>query len=289
MLNAFVFFFLLLEWKQVPPSGTNAEEDVCGVEWLDRFVAVMNIISEATIEGISMTEIANQTDLKKGTLHRMLSDMVAQRLITQSLATKRYRLGPQAMVWGSKFVVGQDPSGLLSGYCDSLAKNTNLYVFLCRFVNGEVYCTYTRQPSNGRNKYFVHVGQKLPLHCSAAAKAILAFQPFLEVTTLLSQDSTIKYTDYTKTDPADILAELHMIKDSHVAFCKEELEMGVSTISTPVFINNDEAFFSISLIGGIAYMNQYEESLINSLRQVGQAASEQMRMTHVLTSVNDGK
>jgi len=35
------------------------------VEWLDRLVAVMDIISEATMDGISMTEIANITDLKK--------------------------------------------------------------------------------------------------------------------------------------------------------------------------------------------------------------------------------
>ncbi len=262
---------------------------MCGVEWLDRFVAVMNIISEATIDGISMTEIANLTALKKGTLHRMLRDLVDQSLIVQSLVTKRYRLGPKTMVWGSKFVVGQDPSGLLSQFCDELAANTNLYVFLCRFVNGEVYCTYTRQPSNGRNKYFVHVGQKMPLHCSAAAKAILAFHSSQEVDLLLSQYSMTKYTDYTQTERANISAELRMIKDSRVAFCKEELEMGVSTISTPVFINKDEAFFSISLISGIAYMNRYEESLIEALRKIGQAASEQMRITHVLTSVNDGK
>jgi DNA-binding IclR family transcriptional regulator len=249
----------------------------------------MNIISEATMDGISMTEIATITGLKKGTLHRMLRDMVDQSLITQSIATKKYRLGPKALVWGSKFVFGQDPSGLLSGYCDMLAASTNLYVFLCRFANGEVYCTYTRQPGNGRNKYFVHVGQKMPLHCSAAAKAILAFQPSHEVDILMSKNSTIKYTDYTKTDLEHIIAELRIIKDSRIAFCKEELEIGVSTISTPVFINKDETFFSISLIGGITYMNQNEESLINALHKIGQEASEQMRITHMLTSVNEGK
>jgi len=254
------------------------------VEWLDRMVAVMDIISEATLDGISMTEIANKTDLKKGTIHRMLRDMVDQKLVTQNITSKKYGLGPKAMVWGSKFVLGQDPSGLLSRYCDMLAVSTNLYAFLCRFTNGEVYCTYTRQPSNERNKYFVHVGQKMPLHCSAAAKAILAFQPSSEVDFLLSRNSTIKYTDATKIGLTHVMDELSIIKDSHVAFCKEELEIGVSTISTPVFINQDEALFSISLIGGISYMNQHEESLINALRKIGQEASEQMRIIHVLSS-----
>lgn len=258
------------------------------VEWLDRLVGVMDTISEASTDGISMTEIANITILKKGTLHRMLRDMVNQSLITQCITTKKYRLGPKAMVWGSKFVLGQDPSRLLSGYCDMLASSTNLYVFLCRFTNGEVYCTYTRQPSNERNKYFVHVGQKMPLHCSAAAKAILAFQPSCDVDILMSHNSTVKYTDYTNTDRAHVIDELSIIRNSRVAFCKEELEIGVSTISTPVFINKDEALFSISLIGGISYMSQYEESLINALRKIGEEASEQMRITHVLTS-NDFK
>ena len=254
------------------------------MEWLDRLVAVMDIISEATMDGISMTEIANITDLKKGTLHRILREMVDHSLIIQSISTKKYRLGPKTMVWGSNFVLGQDPSGLLSGYCDTLAASTNLYVFLCRFVNGEVYCTYARQPSNGRNTYFVHVGQKMPLHCSAAAKAILAFQPPHKVDVLISRNSNVKYTDYTNMDRTHLIDELGIIKDSHVAFCKEELEMGVSTISTPIFINKDEALFSISLIGGISYMNRYEESLINTLCKFGEDASEQLRITHVLTS-----
>ena len=45
-----------------------------------------------------------------------------------------------------------------------------------------------------------------------------------------------------------------------------------------IFINKDEALFSISLIGGISYMNQYEESLINTLRKIGEDASEQLRI-----------
>lgn len=193
------------------------------------------------------------------------------------------------MVWGSRFVLGQDPAGLLSRYCDVLAERTGLYTFLCRINEGEVYCIYTRQPSKIRKKYFVHVGQRMPIHCTAAAKSILAFLPSSQVGLIMSRNHMAKFTDYTKTDVNQIIGELQAVKETRVAFCKEELEMGVSAISTPVFAGNERAAFSISLISDAAFIQKYEDSLVHELLHIGQEASEHMGRVHLLTSVKDGE
>lgn len=259
------------------------------MEWLRRFVVIMDNISEATSDGIGITELAQMTELSKGTLHRALQDMLGYNLITQNSNTKKYCLGPKSMVWGSKFVLGQDPAGILSQYCDTLAESTNLYTFLCRITAGQVYCIYTKQPSKFSKKYFVHVGQRMPLHCTAAAKAILAFLPLPNIQTLVDQNNMEKYTEYTKTQGSQIFDELDTIRRTRVAFCREELETGISGISTPIFVGNEQAAFSISLLGDTAYINRQEGFLVRKISEIGKEASEHMGRVRLLTSINDGE
>lgn len=259
------------------------------MEWLERFVSIMDAISESAIEGLGVTELSSMTGLSKGTLHRTLSAMRQHNLVTQNADSKKYRLGPKALAWGSRFVWGQDPSGWLAEYCDILAERTNLFTFLCRIDNGQVYCIYTRQPNKMRNKYFVHVGQRMPLHASAAAKVLLAFLPKRETTLYLGQSPLTAFTEHTATEFTCIEEDFEKIKQDHMAFCQEELEIGVSAISIPVFFAEGQAAFSISLISDTVYINAKQEFLTKELRQIGDKASEQMRMIQLLSSERLGK
>lgn len=258
------------------------------MEWLDRLTAVMDCISEGSMEGLGVTELVNRTQLSKGTLHRMLTSMITHNLISQNLVTRKYRLGPKSMVWGSRFLAGQDTLGLLTEYCDLLAERTGLYTHLCRFDAGEVYCVYTRQPSESRTAYFVHVGQRMPLHCTAAAKAILAFQPPSAVDSLFAKEQVQRYTEYTKIDLQELKAELDEISKTRVAFCVEEIETGVSAISTPVFHRKGEALFSIGLLEATQHLNSRRESLMEELLNMGEKASIRMAAAYLLTSTGVG-
>lgn len=255
------------------------------MEWMDRFVDIMDFVSAASAGGVSITELSVQTGLSKGSLHRVLQDMVAHNLLTKNVDTKKYCLGVKPLVWGSRFVQGQDPAGLLAHYCDALAERTGLYTFLCRINEGEIYCIYTKQPDGIRKKYFVHVGQRMPLHCTAAAKSIIAFLPQEEGLRLLQRNTMVQFTQQTKSDVSVIADEMREIKTSGVAFCLEELEVGVSGMSVPIFVAEGKAAFSISLLGDAAFIWQQRETLTQALLCVGSQASEQMRSVQLLTSV----
>lgn len=257
------------------------------MEWLERFVNVMDIVSESVESGVSITDIARATGLSKGTLHRVLKDMIGHNLVVQNADTRKYSLGPKSLVWGSKFVLGQDPAGLLAQYCDLLAERTNLYTFLCRMSAGEVYCIYTRQPSKFSKKYFVHVGQRMPIHCTAAAKSILAFLPQPVIHHIISQNTRVRFTEYTKVDSHEIINELRTITETGAAFCKEELELGVSGISTPIFTGDGRAAFSISLLSDAVYITQHHDRLVSEIIHIGKQASEQMARIRLLSSVKE--
>lgn len=255
------------------------------MEWLNRFTEVMDCISENPIEGIGISELARSTSLSKSTVHRMLSSMMAQQLVTQNLQTKQYVLGPRAMFWGSQFLRAQDPIGLMSRYCEEVSSKTGLYSYLCRFQGGQVYCTYTHQPSQLRNKYFVHVGQRMPFNSTAAAKVIIAYQKQEEIRALLETESFEPITPFTITDQEALMMELKTVQEEDAAFCFQELEIGVSAISVPIFHEAGKTLVSLSVVGESAYIEANQASIVSELKMVSETASEHLKSMYLLSSI----
>lgn len=255
------------------------------MEWLNRFTDVMDCLSSNANIGMGVSELARETDLSKGTIHRMLTSMCEHQLVVQDKTTKQYYLGPKTMLWGSQFLRLQDPIKLLGRYGEKLSNETNLYTFICRYHGGDVYCVYTHQPSDLRNKYFVHVGQRMPIHSAAAAKVILAYQEEAMVEKMVHETPFEATTPYTKTNPLDIKQELKEIYHSQLAFCIEELEIGVSAISAPIFYDDKKTNVSISIVGESDYIEMQQEILVKQINEVAKEASEHMKSMHLLSSI----
>ncbi|MEK5382378.1 IclR family transcriptional regulator [Niallia sp. FSL W8-0635] len=255
------------------------------MEWLNRFTDVMDCLSSNPNMGMGVSELARETNLSKGTIHRMLTSMCEYQLVIQDNASKQYYLGPKTMLWGSQFLRLQDPIKLLGRYGEKLSNETNLYTFISRFHGGDVYCVYTHQPSDLRNKYFVHVGQRMPIHSAAAAKVIVAYQEEAIIEKMLQETNFEAATPFTKTNPIQIKEELQEIYQSQLAFCIEELEMGVSAISAPIFYDDKKTNVSISIVGASDYMEIHQESLRKQINEVAQDASEYMKSMHLLSSI----
>lgn len=256
------------------------------LEWLDRFTEVMNVISENANEGVGVSELSRNINLSKSTVHRMLSGMISHELVIQENHTKKYFLGPKAMIWGSQYLRSQDPSGLMGRYCGEISNKTGLYSYLCSFQRDEVYCIYTHQPSNLRNKYFVHVGQRMPYHSSAAAKVILAYQEPELIDLLLDREPFTSITPFTISNKNDLENEFKQVVREEVAFCHQELELGVSAISVPIFYEKKKTKMSLSIVGESALIETKQEELSQDLKEVSQEASKHLKSMYLLSSVH---
>jgi DNA-binding IclR family transcriptional regulator len=158
-------------------------------------------------------------------------------------------LGPKAMFWGSQYLRSQDPIGLMGQYCEEISTKTGLYSYLSRFQQDQVYCTHTHQPSHLRNKFFVHVGQRMPFYCCAASKAILAYQGPERIRTLLANETLLPITPFTLSNREDVERDLEMVLKEDIAYCLQELEIGVSAISVPIFHEERKTSMSLSVVG----------------------------------------
>jgi DNA-binding IclR family transcriptional regulator len=255
------------------------------MEWLDRFTEVMDCISNHPTEGIGISELARETNLSKSTVHRMLSNMLSHQLVTQNSQTKQYMLGPKAMFWGSQYLRSQDPIGLMGQYCEEISTKTGLYSYLSRFQQDQVYCTHTHQPSHLRNKFFVHVGQRMPFYCCAASKAILAYQGPERIRTLLANETLLPITPFTLSNREDVERDLEMVLKEDIAYCLQELEIGVSAISVPIFHEELKTSMSLSVVGESSVIDSNKDSITDHLKIVSEKASEHLKSLHLLTSI----
>lgn len=255
------------------------------MEWLDRFVQVMDVLSSREYcSGIGITDLSEKTGISKSTLHRMLQDMAERRLVIQNGETRKYELGPQTMLWGSQFIRSRNIDGILAKYCRLLAEGTALYSFLCRLSGDQVYCIAVKQPREENHMYFVSVGQMMPWHCSACAKAILAFQPPDYIHKILSAEKQV-YTKFTMTNPDKLLSEMESIRSTGIAWCMEEMEYHVAAAGVPVFLRGREAVFSLGFVGNSAYIHQHQEKLAELLNQLGSEAGAELSMAGDLTGL----
>jgi IclR family KDG regulon transcriptional repressor len=189
------------------------------------------------------------------------------------------------MFWGNQFLRSQDPIGLMGQYCEEISSKTGLYSYLSRFQGDQIYCTHTHQPSHLRNKYFVHVGQRMPFYCTAASKAILAYQEPDWIHSLLIKETFTPITPFTLSEREALDRELEAILKENVAFCIQELEIGVSAISVPIFHEERKTSISLSVVGESTLIEANKESMVHDLIIISEKASEHLKSMHLLTSI----
>lgn len=80
----------------------------------------------------------------------------------------------------------------------------------------------------------VRVGARLPAHCSATGRVLLAAQPDDVVADVLARGGRERRTVHTVVDAEALTAMVETIRDEGLATSDEELELGMRAIAVPV-------------------------------------------------------
>jgi len=114
-----------------------------------------------------------------------------------------------------------------------LSAQTQETVFLTEMVGRRAVCTALVDGSRPL-RLSVRVGQELPIHAAASARAILAFMPEDEVNQLLDAHDFVRFTEKTPHTVAAV--KKHLCEVAHRGFdmCDQELDLNVVAISAPV-------------------------------------------------------
>lgn len=191
---------------------------------------------------LSLTQVAQRAGLPKSTAHRLVTDLVEWGGLERT--STGLRLGLRLFELGRAVPVQRELADVARPYLEDLYNITRKTVNLAVLDRNEiVYVEKLEAP--GEPVPASRAGGRLPLHCTALGKAMLAFSP-----PALS-DEVIKLglqrvTDRSITSIAVFRRELAAVRSTRLAFDREELRPGLFCIATPIF---DSAR---SLVGAIS-------------------------------------
>jgi DNA-binding IclR family transcriptional regulator len=205
--------------------------------------------------GLGVTEIANQMDINKSSVYRILSTLVQYGYVEQDKGTERYKLGYQFLEVSSRLLESLDIRTEAKPFLQELEKETNEVIHLVVYDQGEVVYI---EKLDGNEALRMHskVGKRAPMHCTSVGKAILAHLPADSVQEILERKGLPVHTVKTITDKNVLVEELAEVKKKGIALDLEENEYGITCIAVPIFDHLGKVAAAVSISGPTIRMTE---------------------------------
>lgn len=192
-----------------------------------RTTMVLDTIAES--QGpVTLTELVVRTKLPRSSVHRVVQTLERELFVVRVSERPGYVLGPGLLKFGMHAhlqIVAANRHQLVD-VARKTTENVELGI-LCR--RSAVVVDQIAAPD--RLKKSTRIGKMAAPHASGLGLALLAQLPAVKADTFLGRQLH-KFTPKTVVDRRALLAELEVIRHSHVAFEVERHEIGTCTVAT---------------------------------------------------------
>ena len=186
---------------------------------------VMLVLHAFTLDDsvLGLAELARRTEIPKGTLHRVLADMAAVRLLDR--LPDGYRLGGQLFELGMRASVERSLIEVAIPFMEDLNVHVQETVNL-GVLDGTEVVYLSKLGGTRQIEAPSKVGGRMPLHCTAIGKMLLAMAgPDLRERVLRAP--LTRYTERTIVVPGQLNAQLDRIAATGVSYEFEESAPGI--------------------------------------------------------------
>ncbi|MGH0256165.1 SMP-30/gluconolactonase/LRE family protein [Sinorhizobium meliloti] len=202
-----------------------------GAAALAKGLALLDLIAEAP-KPLRFADLQKMSGVPKPTLARMLKTLMVFRLIRQDETTGAYLLGHRFVELSHRVWDKFDLVSAAIPELDRLASELGETVALCRLDGQRV--VYLEERSSGGLGVLIEVGRRVPIHCTAAGKVLLAFQEPSFARSLAGQITYDRFTPNTITDSQALEADLVLTRARGYAVSYEEHLAGVNSVAAPI-------------------------------------------------------
>jgi len=229
--------------KAETPSNS---ENRYRVTSLDKALLVLELMIDLGRD-LSITEICHKLGMGKGTVHRVLSTLVARKFIRQNSKTKMYGLGVRTLEIGidskkERFLRVTMAPFMLELY-ETCGETVNAAVWE---YNGIRYIY--RLESEAMLRISTTAGARFPGYCCATGKILLSYFSNEDIRQIYSLNTSLKkYTQNTITSVDELIQEIEKVRIKKVAIDDEEALMGVYCVAAPILNTKGECVAAISI------------------------------------------
>ncbi|MFC8661989.1 IclR family transcriptional regulator [Streptomyces sp. NPDC057199] len=200
---------------------------------------------------LGLSELARRTELAKTTVHRVAVGMVEVGLLGRQ--GRRYELGSLLFELGQRVPRTRALRLIAARYLEDLALTTRETVVLAFPGYQEVLFVEKNFSQRGGGVAVTQVEGRVPFHCGASGKALLAFGD-AELRERVLASPLRRRTPWTITEVARLRAELEQTRRQGYAVDRQELVVGYGAVAAPVFVEG-VAVATLTVVGPIDRMD----------------------------------
>jgi DNA-binding IclR family transcriptional regulator len=205
-----------------------------GTQVVQRIALLLRLLTHHHRRGIRLVDLARLSGIERPTAHRLLQALIAERLVMQEHASKRYRLGPALYEMG----LAAAPSTPLRDVCHphllSIAEHTGDTVFLTARSGFDGVCVDRVEGAYPVKVFVLEVGRRRPLQVGGGGVAILSALPDDDVARIAAANADTLAAHYPTHDDAELRRRLQQARRLGYVV-KDVMEVdGVRTVAVPL-------------------------------------------------------
>jgi DNA-binding IclR family transcriptional regulator len=213
-----------------------------GTQVIDRGAQLLTLVLDAEAPR-GLSDLAADAGLPKSTASRLLSALERNGLVEQEGLRGAFRAGPVLARFAGRGISVRRLIELAERPMAALAEATGETINVAVAGPGGV-----EHLAQVESRHYLGtsdwVGRRVPYHCSANGKVLLAFGA-----AGAAQGALEALTSRTITEPVLFQAELDTIRRDGFATAADELELGLSAVAAPVLEDSGRAVAALSVSG----------------------------------------
>ena len=181
----------------------------------------------------SLQSLVEEIGLPKPTLHRMLQQLEGAGLLQRDSDGRHYGTAPRLRRLAENLLLHDTHHGarhaVLRQLVEEVGESCNITA-----LSGSEVVYLDRVETAAPLRFYLHAGSRVPAHCSASGKVLMAQMAPAQRRRLLAPAALERYTANTKTDLDALEAEIQQVRKDGYALDDEEFLPGLLCIAVRV-------------------------------------------------------
>lgn len=255
-------------------SATKEDRARGTIQAFDRGLMVLDALAAASGDA-SLAQLAAQFPWHKSTTLRLLKTLVQHGHAEQDPESQRYHLGLGILRLSCALDRRLDLRDRGRGPVRQLANRIRETAHIGVLDRGEVVVLEQAETSE-HIRIITFVGMRMPIHCTALGKVLLAHLPEEELERYLQDAKLERYTDRTLVEVPGLRASLATVRDQGYAFDDQEYELGMSCLAAPISNRSGRVVASVGASGPTHRMQSQDfdeavEAVTEAAHRISQA------------------
>jgi DNA-binding IclR family transcriptional regulator len=194
----------------------------------------LQLIEEvARVGGMGLVDLARNADVPQATVFRLCQKLEEEGYLIREDGSRRFAIGPRLLALGLDTVRSAGPlhqrHAILSETVEAIGETCNITTLV-----GAQVLYLDRVETRWPLRLALEPGSRVPIHCTASGKLLLAFMPKKEQQRVLTDLVLSPQTPNSITDPTLLQRDLTRIAARGYSTDNEEFLTGLIAVAVPI-------------------------------------------------------